>query len=392
MGWIVAELGCAQEYQAVIHWRGGGRPFTSPGLGALTGVSWSRTANDVAEASVTIAKTGAADCCTQLGQVEPWVHELSIYRDSALVWQGPVMRVTEARETVTIEARDVLAWLERIVNTVQLRYIGSTPDSEGRRSGPVQWIAHDLLTKNIGSSPLSQPPDWCGVLDYVVRRDADKAVKFEKDGSDNKSVWNVYLSTIFDDELVNRGLEYTTVGRSIVLRAPATESDRPQARLFMEDIAGDVQVIRDGAAAATYGWATTQQEQNITGGLTVGTGEVGTPYGRLDWLVESTSESADEDDLRQIARQALGGRYPAPTSITIPTGAQLAATAPIGIEQLVAGERIDVVTNGFCMDISQAFRLSDVEVSWASSGGGAGEQVAISLVPLSSLSDEPGGV
>jgi len=386
-------LGCAQEYQAVIHWRGGARPFTSPGVGALTGVSWSRTAGDVSEASVTIAKAGAGECCVQLGQIEPWVHELSLYRDSSLVWQGPVTRVTEARETVTIEARDVLAWLDRIVNTVQLRYIGAEPDAEGRHAGPVQWIAHHLLNKNIGESPLSQPRDWCGVLDYIVRRDSDQITKFEKDGSDNQSIWNVYLSTIFDDELVSRGLEYTTVGRSIVLRAPATETDQPQARLFMEDIAGDVQVIRDGAAAATYGWATTQQEQNISPGLTVGTGQVGTPYGRLDWLVSSTAESADEDDLRAIARQALGGRYPAPTSISIPTGAQLAVTAPVSIEQLVAGERIDVVTNGFCMDISQAFRLSDVDVTWAGgTGGGAGEQVSISLVPLSSVADEPGGV
>jgi len=385
-------LGCAQEYQAVIHWRGGARPFTSPGVDALTSVSWSRTAGDVSEASVTIAK-GAGECCVQLGQIEPWVHELSIYRDSSLVWQGPVTRVTEARETVTIEARDVLAWLDRIVNTVQLRYIGTEPDAEGRHAGPVQWIAHDLLNKNIGESPLSQPRDWCGVLDYIVRRDSDQTTKFEKDGSDNKSIWNVYLSTIFDDELVSRGLEYTAVGRSIVLRAPATETDRPQARLFMEDIAGDVQVIRDGAAAATYGWATTQQEQNISPGLTVGTGQVGTPYGRLDWLVSSTAESADEDDLRAMARQALGGRYPAPTSISIPTGAQLAATAPVSIEQLVAGERIDVVTNGFCMDISQAFRLSDVDVTWAGgSGGSAGEQVSVSLVPLFSVSTEPGGV
>lgn len=376
----------------MIHWRGGGRPFTSPAVAALTTVSWARTVSDVSEASITIAKEGAEDCCAQLGQIEPWVHELSIYRDSDLVWQGPIVRVTEARATVVIDARDVLAWLDRLVNTVQLRYITAEPDAEGRHAGPVQWIAHDLLKKNIGTSPLSQPPDWCGVLNYIVRRDTARDTKFEKDGSDNKSVWNAYLSTIFDDELVPRGLEYTTVGRSILLRAPATEADRPQTRLFLEDVAGDVQVIRDGSAAATYGWATTQQEQNISPGLTVGTGQVGTPYGRLDWLVSSTAENADEDDLREVAQQAIGGRYPAPTSITVPTGAQLAASAPVSIEQLVAGERIDVVTNGFCMGISQAFRLSDVEVTWAGgSGTGGGEQVAISLVPLFSVSDDPGG-
>lgn len=389
----MADLGCAHEYQAVIHWRGGARPFTNPDVSALTSVSWTRTVNDVSEASITISKSGAGDCCAQLGQIEPWVHELTLYRDSALVWQGPVARVTETRDTVTVEARDVLAWLERIVNTVQLRYTSAKPDADGRRAAPVQWIAEDLLRKNIGASPLSAPPDWCGVLDYIVRRDAPAITKFEKDGSDDASAWNAYLATIFDDELVSRGLEYTTVGRSILLRAPATDTDRPQARLFTEDIAGDLQVIRDGAAAATYAFATTQQPQNISPGLTVGTGKTGTPYGRLDWLVSSTAENADEDDLRAMARQALGGRYPAPTTISIPTGSQLAATAPVSIDQLVCGERIDAVTNTFCMEIAQAFRLSDVEATWSASTGSAGsEQVAVSLVPLSSVTNGPGGI
>jgi len=373
-------LGCAGEYRAVIHWRAGHAPYTSPSVDALTAVSWNRTANDVSEASITIAKAGAQDCCAQLADLHPWAHELTIYRDADLVWQGPVTSpVRETRDSFVISAQDMLAWLARTVNTTQIRYTSTQPDTQGRHRGPVQWIAWDLLDKNL-RGPLSMPADPADILPYVRRYDSEDSVSFEKDGSDNTAVWNEYLLTIFDDELAKRGLEYTTVGRSIILRGPATAKDPAQARLTPDDIAGDIEVTRDGSSAATYAFATSQQQDDISGGLTVGTGTVGTPYGRLDWLVKTSADGVDEDALRQMARQALRGRYPAPTTITIPSGSRLANTAPLTIHQLVPGERIDFVTTGFCMEIMQGFRISDVDVEWGTSG----EQVAISLVPLGS--------
>lgn len=385
----MVELGCAQEYRAIIHWRGGGRPYTSPAVDSLTQVRWSRTINDVSQAEISIAKSAAGtECCGQLGKIEPWIHELSIYRDSDLVWQGPVLRLRETTPTLTVEAWDMLAWLRRVVNTFWLRFVDIEPDDRGRKRGPVQEIAETIIRTNLVDSSLSVPPDWCNVTPYIVRQDAETTTKFEKDGENNDAVWAEYVLNVLDEELTPRGLEYTTVGRSMVLRGPADAEDAPQVRLFPEDILGDVEVVRDGTEAATFAFATTQETRDISGGLTVGTGEVGTPYGRLDWLVRSTAENVDEDDLRQMARQVLGGRYPAPTTITIPDGAQLAPTAPVTIHQLVAGERIDFVAQGFCMEVEEGFRLADLEVTW----GASGEQVGISLVPLFSLSDGTGPI
>ena len=381
----MAELGCAEAYEAVIDWMGGGRPFTSPSVDSLTAVKWSRTINDISDASVTIAKAAAGpECCAQISNLHPWAHELSLYRDSHLVWQGPITsEVKETRSSLVVSAQDVLARVARTGNTHQIRYTTTEPDSDGRHQGPVQWIAYDLLDRNLRKSPLSVPPDASNLMPYVVRYDSATSVSFEKDGSDDASVWNEYLLTIFSEELVKRGLEFTTSGRSIILRGPAAREDRPQARLTPEDIVGDVEVTRSGTNAATYAFATSQQSQNITGGLTVGVGQVGSPYGRLDLIVRTAADHVSESDLRQMARQALVGRYPAPVTISVPTGSRLAATAPVSIHQLVPGERIDFVSTGFCLEVEQAFRLSDVDVEWGSSG----EQVAISLVPLGALSD-----
>jgi hypothetical protein len=57
----------------------------------------------------------------RVGQIEPYAHELSLYRDSELVWQGPVTRTVENRTTFTVEAKDVTEWLARCVNTTLLR-------------------------------------------------------------------------------------------------------------------------------------------------------------------------------------------------------------------------------------------------------------------------------
>ncbi|MGW6391234.1 hypothetical protein ACWFR1_12195 [Streptomyces sp. NPDC055103] len=374
----MAVLGCAQEYRAVIHWRGGSLPFTSPTVSALTSVKWNRTVNDTSEASITIAKGMAgASCCGQLGQIEPYAHELSIYRDSELVWQGPIIRSTENRTRFLIEARDVTEWLARTNNTTLLRYL-STNQADPMHVGPVQEIAETIIRLNLEAGLFASQPDWPVMLDYIVRDDDTVDARFEKDGSLNNEIWIVPILRILDDELVPRGLEYTTVGRSLILGRPQTTADRPQARLTLDAFAGDIEIVRDGTNAASLVWVTNQDDQDITGGQFGVSGVVSSVYGRLDTLIRSTAEGLSAYDLWQIARASYAGRNPVPTGIRIPDGAGLATTAPISMRQLVAGVRVDVAATGMCMNVSQPYRLSDVDVDW----GDSGENVGISLVPI----------
>ncbi|MFD3612399.1 hypothetical protein ACFWXA_30895 [Streptomyces atroolivaceus] len=373
----MAVLGCAQEYRAVIHWRGGSLPFTSPAVAALTSVQWNRTVNDTSEATITIAKGMAADCCGQLGQIEPYAHELTIYRDSELVWQGPIIRTTENRTRFTIEARDVTEWLARTVNTTLLRYISANP-ADPMHAGPVQEIAESIIKLNLNGGLFASQPDWPVMVPFIVRDDDPVDARFEKDGTADNEIWIVPILQILDDELVPRGLEYTTVGRSLILGRPQTTADRPQARLTLDAFAGDIEIVRDGTNAATLIWVTNQDDQDITGGQFGVSGVISPVYGRLDTLVRTSAEGLSAYDLWQIARATYNGRNPVPTSLRVPTGAGLAASAPVSMRQLVPGVRIDVVAAGMCMGLTQPYRLSDVDVEW----GASGENVGISLVPI----------
>lgn len=376
-------LGCAQEYTAVIHWRGGGRPFTA--LPRLTAVSWGRTINDVSEASVTVAMADAGpECCEALGQVEPWVHELTIYRDSELVWQGPVLRPRFRRDSVTIEALDVFSWFDHVVNTFRVTYTSRTADARGRMQAPITYIAENHIRLNLAESSLSVPPDWCEVLPYIVRHDTMARLKIEKDGSKNTTVWTEYLGNILR-EWTKRGLTWTTVGRSLILRGRPTSRNRATATLTLDHIAGDVEVVKDGTGAATYSFATTQESQDISKGKTLGTGRTGTAYGRLDTLVQIQDEESIDTDLREAARDELAGRYPVPVSITVPDNSQLTPDAPVTIRQLVPGERLDVFAHSLCLPLRQGFALSDVEVTWQEDGA---EKVAIGLIPLGDVAEE----
>ncbi|MEU2487021.1 hypothetical protein ABZ593_20735 [Streptomyces sp. NPDC012617] len=348
-------------------------------MSSLTDVRWNRTVNDTSEAVITVAKGQAgAECCGLLGMVEPYAHELSLYRDSELVWQGPVTRTIESRSTFTVEAKDVTEWLARTVNTTLLRYV-SANNADPMHRGPVQEIAETIVRLNLNGALFASGPDWPRILPYIVRDDDPVVTSFEKDGSDDSSAWIVPILQIFDDELVPRGLEYTTVGRALVLGRPQTTSDLTQARLTLDHIAGDVQITRDGASGSTLVWVTNQTQQEITGTQFGVSGVITPVYGRVDTLVTTQAEGLTAYDLWQLARASYNGRNPVPTSLTIPQGSSLAASAPVSMRQLVPGVRIDVTATGMCSSVTQPYRLSDVDVEWDS---GTGEQVGISLVPI----------
>ncbi len=360
----------------MIHWRGGSRPFTSPGVDGLTGVSWNRTVNDTSEAFITIAKGEAPDCCGLLGEIEPYIHELSIYRDEELVWQGPVVRTVESRSTFRVEARDVTEWLARTINTQVLRYVNV--GDPVMPAGPVQGIAESIIDLNISDPGFSTPPDWCNILPFIVRDDSPVLTRFEKDGSTDAAIWLVPVLKILDEELVPRGLQYTTVGRRIVLGRPQTAADRPLATLTLDHIAGDVEVIKDGPSGSAITWATNQVREDIADAAFGLSGFTNTAYGRLDSLVLSQAEDMDGYDLLQLAQASQVGRFPVPIGISVPNGSRLTSDAPVLMEELVAGTRLNVITTGMCSNVTVAYRLTDVDVEW----GDAGEQVAVSLVPL----------
>ncbi|MFJ9719888.1 hypothetical protein ACIRPQ_28850 [Streptomyces sp. NPDC101213] len=385
-------LGCPEKYTAVIHWRGGALPYPAASMDRLTKVTWSRTVNDISDAAVTVLKGDLpAECCAALGQVEPWVHELTLYRDEDLVWQGPILRITERAQTVLIEAVDVFAWLDHVANTWRVSYNTVVADSAGRKRASVQYIAWNHIRLNLTDSALSKPSDWAGILPYIVRvgESLTLPTSFIKAGSTKTAIWPAYVGDIVR-ELTKRGLVWTVLGRSIRLSSmKGVWSWRRQGtRLTASDFAGDIEIVKDGTSAATYALATTKQETDLSPGKTIGVGRTGTAYGRLDTIVEIEGSDPEDPlgdgDIREAGLSALVGRYPVPVTLNIPQGSALKQDAPVTIQRLVPGERFDVLADEFCTPLENAFVLSDVEVEW----DGSTEKVAVSMTPAEIAAEE----
>ena len=98
-------------------------------LADITKLTWTRRMDEVSEAEVEIGLTGDSSqtCCACLANVEPFCHELHIWRDGQEVWVGPIEAIRYERDRVTIKARDSLAWLDVRIPTDDIEFSSTSP-------------------------------------------------------------------------------------------------------------------------------------------------------------------------------------------------------------------------------------------------------------------------
>lgn len=381
-------LGCASAYTLVFHWRGGRTVYAVPAAETTTRVRWGRTLNGVSEAEVTIAKVGnTPDCCRLLGSIHPWVHEVSVYRDTELVWQGPVIDITFTRTEVKVIAWDVTAWLDRLVNRFRLDFGNNV------RAGK---CAKDMITANLFDTDIVPTTyvDWPGIACHMIATDTPK-VRIQA------GAWFEYAGVIVR-EWTKFGMDYTTVGRAIWFRPQVQQvkGKRIVARATLTDeaFAGELEVRLSGREAATLGVAVTNRIKDAPAGFGYHTPNVaGNAYGRLDRLERLGLESGDVHGgdpapvpkwmptLMTAARQLVAGRYPCPTTVSVPEGSRLTPSAPVAMSELVCGEPFSIVTSSTCASVQAMFRLADVAVEWESP---ASEAVAVNMIPIPPLVED----
>ncbi|MFJ4960271.1 hypothetical protein [Streptomyces sp. NPDC088739] len=289
----VGVLGCASQYQAAIFQRGGQRLFISAArIGvSLTAVEWERRLADTSVAQIVIAKRQLAPaCCQDLGEITPWCHELAVYRDQALVWQGPILRAREEEAQITVDAVDVTGWLSRLVNTKSTLYLPQQP----------QRIAADIVRRNLLDASLATPgPDWPNLLPYLDVPPARPGIPVSV--LRLASIWTDYVLTIVDN-MADKGMEWTTVGRRLVMRQPVGATGRARARLVPEHLPGGVSVVRDGEDAATRVFATSQTDSEPGITVSVAAPRASATCGRLDLLVRENPRVEVENEDQKTAR------------------------------------------------------------------------------------------
>jgi len=358
---VSGRLGSARAYSAAIHQRGGARRLYD--LDHVVSVQWSRKLNEISDATVVIAKAGSA-CCAALATLMPWQHELSIYRDGVLVWQGPVWYPHENAATFTIEARDLAGWWPRWPATVY----GKLASMDGVSRMRTVLDAH--FARNICDP---------GMAAWLTYHTGAAAVALEIARGDS-----------IDDvagQLVDAAMDYTSVGRRIVIMPTGYDyGGHPVASLTEEDLGGDIESGVDGDAILT--WVTALGAENPATGAAY-YADLSTPINTSVWGLHYASTTSDEETsstaLKELARAVLLAGAPPQRVIRLPDDAALSPRAPVSVEQLVCGARVDILLgSGWCQALAERARLVGVSGRWEA---GADEAVGVSLVAAGPVSE-----
>lgn len=382
---IVKRLGCAQTYTALVwYWDrsvGAIRYYTE--LTGITSLSWERVLDEFSEARIRFRPRLGDDCCGKLRPIVddrgrllepgiwPWAMELAIYRDGELVWMGPIFSIDEtvqpdeSTDFIQITARDFLAWLDRrtIHNDIYFT------DQDYDLAVIAERIVRDAFE-----------PDDPGVLAHLQVSMSGRTSKHSIRRWENRSSEELR-------QIARGGLDYTSVGRAIIIGSPNRDPAVPTTTLQAKDFQSGIEIRVVGSEAATAGVA--------VGSVPEGSDPDVPPskqyYGGADpffGLIESwsTADGANNDDfLLWVAKQRVAEGNPPPHTLSVPADSSLNPEAPVSIHQLVPSTYFTLLISGTCRRLAQYMRLSHLRVTWEA---GQPEKVGVTFIPQNVLDEE----
>lgn len=376
-------LGCAASYTVTIHYQGGQRVYAY--LDAVEEVTWSRVRRGVSEAQVTLsAQALTAACAEQVARLWPLAHEVTIYRNDRAVWQGPLVRrvSTRAEHTtkVVLYARDVGYWLGRRLTRTATKITGDLAE---------------VGQAVVASTLAVRDPN---VLPHVVARPTGRTIThtihpYGRAGLEELSA------------VAAQGLEWSAVGRTLYLSGAVDETSPSQGQLASQDLQGEVELDVDGDQYASLVYAAPQAQEGVYQHLE-GVGGASPYFGLVEYTVQTdlswnldeagnfspTGEEGDaltEQETIQALRRAAQSRHTQmsrpPIVVRVSDGARLSPDAPISLDRLVPGGRVDVAlaAEDFLFPLVRPMRLMRVDVTWTQEG----EAVEVGMVQIGTSSD-----
>lgn len=331
-------------------------------LESLTYLKWTRKLSEVSTAEATVNVVGDAftSCCQCLAEVEPWCHELHIWRDGKEVWVGPVQQMVYTYEDVRIVAKDVLAWTEVFIPPFDIDYTNPLGHD-------LAEIAEDIITLAFVDN------EWACELNYI-QADTDPSNIF------GQRYFPAFTGTAFDflDALADTGVIYTTIGRTIFVAAPLSGQPFNLQRLALltdEHIMGDITVTKDGDLQGNRFYVHWDGDLGVPEVSTASEMYCSGPVERL----REGEGLVTEQDAQDAADAYVLNQTIAPRLMEIPPGSQLSPDTPVKIEELIPGATFDVSLTKLCVQLVRSFRLTGVEVEYSPDDG---EQVKIDLDPV----------
>lgn len=367
-----ATLGCGTH--RVFVYRRGGKTRVGE-LMNLSHVDWNRKRDDISDAKV-VVKDWGVDCGNLLASLQPWAYELVIFRDNGYrterVWEGPITTLTYEVDSVTIDARDVMNYAYRRIIKQKM--------SDAADGDTVVNRAARVLRNALG-------PDDPNVLGYLV------PITHTDDAREYRST-PAFSRTAFeevDDMAANAGLDYTVVGRSILLWGT-------KHRI------GTLPEFRDGDLGAppivsVYGMSfanfySVSDGNGLHGDANRldanGKDEV---YGLVEMLSSTwATDTADDsgtytqagqqtviESFAEYAERSIADRYPPPVVVRVPDNTTLNPDVALSIQQLVPGVVIPLRSTGTLRTVVASQKLDSITVTEE----GGKETITLTMSPFS---------
>lgn len=350
-----ATLGCG-VHRVFVYRRGG-----TERVGEIRGMShidWSRVRDDISTAQV-IVSDWDLDCGTLLARLQTWAYELVIYRDNGYsvdrVWEGPITLLTYEVDKVTIDAKDVMGYAYR---RIIKQAMNDTANGDTVTNRALRILQNAFA------------PDDPNVLAYLqmLARD-DDAMEYRSTPAYSRTAYEEV-----DDMAANAGLDYTVVGRAILLWG--TKHRIGSLPEFRDENFGSPPIVSEygmsmanryavGDGTGVYGEATVLDEN--------GQDPI---YGLVEMLSSSWASDSESDtgtytqaglikvqqSFADSAQASIADRYPPPVVVRVPDNTTLNPDAVVSIQHLVPGVAIPLRSTGTLRTVVATQKLDSIKV------------------------------
>ena len=367
----MATLGCG-VYEVWFKTRGGNN-FVCRARN-LVSFNYARILNEVSEAKVTVALNGVdGDCCDCVGNINPWEHEIAIFRDGVEVWCGPVVNaeINLTDLTATFDCKDLFTWTDnRWIEVFNADYNAEDVDA----SEVFQWILSHVYNKD----PWNMTWSTYGQTGVVLS-------KFYPAYDPGERWGGTYPIAGEELRALSRSaVDFTCIRRHLICGDLSTNPpvelplliDRHWALAPRIVISGGTMATEVGVAGGnggTMGWADDQiwiEGPND---------EYRQRFGLLQrFTVEATLDEENTSFApNAVAQLAYGMRELKKAPYVYVDGGELSKDAPVDFNTLIPGAVIRIALSQTCRTVEGNYRLSGVTVS----SNGADETVALQLTP-----------
>ena len=318
-------------YQVGVYSRGGEHRLTM--LPRVSKLNFTRTLDDTSSASVTCVSEEWADL------IHPWQHEIHIFRNNQLVWCGPIRDKEYDPETGTIvlDCRDLFSWMDFRTASTEIDFI--------------ETDVADVFVALMQSALVTDPSP-----NIIIDKTAvGSTIDFYYDPETPKIVAEDLR------QMAESGVDYTTVLRTVYIRgeyldkAPigtmlrshltkmplVKESGEMATQLFLTGSGGDLHLHPD------FRLSPAQWDLH--------------PYGLLEQVYDG-DKLFDSDDVSAIERAAKSRYELMKEPRLFLSDMQLNPSAPVEMEDLIPGRRIDAKMDVGAIPLISMYRLQTLTV------------------------------